>query len=162
MTLSKLLSLLLSGIGVVATCFLVACSPIRVQEGSQVTLSYTAKDPETLKVLHHGEKTDLVLDFTGSALFQLLQGAQKGESKSEILQDPFLEHQPEVLTKQSALVLQEMGIPFAVGERVSLGDQEAVIVDFVNENGVELAVLDSNPRFTREPLLWEFTITEIK
>lgn len=136
--------------------------PKTVELDSKVTLSYQAKDPQTLVVLQSGEKTDLVLDFTGSALFQLLQGAQKGESKSEILQDPFLEHQPEMLTKQSALVLQEMGIPFAVGERVSLGDQEAVIVDLVNENGVELAVLDTNPYFTREPLLWEFTITEIE
>lgn len=136
--------------------------PKTVELDSKVTLSYQAKDPQTLVVLQSGEKTDFVLDFTGSALFQLLQGAQKGESKSEILQDPFLEHQPEVLTKQSALVLQEMGIPFAVGERISLGEQEAVIVDLVHENGVELAVLDSNPYFTREPLLWEFAITEIK
>lgn len=38
----------------------------------------------------------------------------------------------------------------------------AKIVDIVNENGIEQVVLDANPRFTREALLWEFTITEIE
>ena len=133
-----------------------------VKLDSKVTFSYKAMDPETFKVLHGGEKTDFILDFTGSELFQTLQGAQKAESRSEILKDPFLEHNPDAVSKQSAIVLQEMGIPLVRGERVPFGEEEAVIVDIVNENGVELVVLDSNDRFTREPLLWDFTITEIK
>lgn len=38
----------------------------------------------------------------------------------------------------------------------------ARIVDIVSENGIEQVVLDANPVEVISPLLWSFTITEIK
>jgi hypothetical protein len=35
------------------------------------------------------------LDYTGTALFELVEGLKKGESRSDVLIDPFKDHDPE-------------------------------------------------------------------
>lgn len=93
------------------SALLVACSPGVVKEGSQVSFSYTVKDPETQELLFSDQKTSMILDFSGTALFQLLNGAAVGETKTELLQDPLNLHNPELVYKQTAMVFEEMGVP---------------------------------------------------
>lgn len=142
--------------------FLTACSPSVVKEGSQVSFSYIAKDPETQELLFSDKRIDMPLDFSGTALFQLLNGAKVGETKTKLLQDPLNLHNPELIYQQTAMVFEEMGVPAEIWGEIRIWDKMAKIVDIVNENGIEQVVLDANPLETTIPLLWEFTITEIK
>lgn len=98
----------------------VACSPSAVQEGSQVSFSYLVKDPQTQIVLMTGQKSDMLLDYTGTALFQLLNGAKIGETKTELLQDPLNQHNPELVYKQTTMVFEEMGVPADIGSVLEL------------------------------------------
>lgn len=109
-----------------------------------------------------GQKSDMLLDYTGTALFQLLNGAKIGETKTELLQDPLNQHNPELVYKQTAMVFEEMGVPADIGSVLELWGNPAKVVDIVNENGIEQVVLDANPLEATSPLLWSFTITEIK
>lgn len=93
------------------SALLVACSPRVVKEGSQVSFSYTVKDPETQELLFSDQKTNMILDFSGTALFQLLNGGVVGETKTGLLQDPLNLHNPELVYKQTAMVFEEMGVP---------------------------------------------------
>lgn len=128
---------------------------------AKVSLSYIVSIPESEEVIASGEQKDVLLHFTGSALFELLSGAKKGEIRSGILQDPLLQHEANKEKKQPTIVLQEIGIPLTVGESIHLDKEEYIITNIISENGVEQAVLDSNPRETIFPMHWEITIKEI-
>ncbi len=158
----KKINTLLALFAVSLSAFLTACSPSVVKEGSQVSFSYTAKDPETQEVLFSDQKTDMPLDFSGTVLFQLLNGAKVGETKTELLQDPLNLHNPELMYKQTAMVFEEMGVPAEIWGEIRVWEKMARIVDIVSENGIEQVVLDANPVEVISPLLWSFTITEIK
>lgn len=114
----KKINTLLALFAISLSVFLTACSPSVVKEGSQVSFSYTAKNPETQEVLFSDQKTDMNLDFSGTALFQLLNGAKVGETKTELLQDPLNLHNSELMYKQTAMVFEEMGISAEVGAEV--------------------------------------------
>ena len=55
-------------------------SPHSVQPNAKVSFSYV--DPETKETVASGTKKDMVLDFTGTALYQLLEGAKKDEVRT--------------------------------------------------------------------------------
>lgn len=48
-------------------------SPSVVEPNAKVALSYLATNPETMQVIASGTQKDLLLDFTGSELYQLLE-----------------------------------------------------------------------------------------
>lgn len=137
-------------------------APNAIEPNVKVSFSYLASDPETMEVLASGVQKDFLLDFTGSALYQLLEGAKKDETRTWILTDPFVQHDENLVQKQTTLVLNEMGIPLEVGKTVEVSGNPAILTQIVNEDGIEQAVLDSNPVETVLPLEWKFTITEIK
>ena len=57
-------------------------SPHSVQPNAKVSSSYVAVDPETKETVAAGTKKDMLLDFTGTALYQLLEGAKKDEVRT--------------------------------------------------------------------------------
>lgn len=136
-------------------------NPTIVEQWAKVSLSYLATDPETMEVVTSGEKKDLILDFTGSELFQLLSGAKKDEIRTWILIDPFTQHDENLVQKQTAVVMKEMGLPLKVGEVVEIAGKSERISQIVNEDGIEQVVLDANLPETILPLEWRFTISEI-
>ena len=137
-------------------------SPHSVQPNAKVSFSYVAVDPETKETVASGTKKDMLLDFTGTALYQLLEGAKKDEVRTWILTDPLTQHDDSLLQKQTSVVLAEMWLPSEVGTRVTMGDASFLTTAVVTEDGVEQVVLDGNPVETIVPLNWSFTITEIK
>lgn len=76
--------------------------------------------------------------------------------------DPFVQHDENLVQKQTTLVLNEMGIPLEIGKTVEVSGNPAILTQIVNEDGIEQAVLDNNPVETVLSLEWKFTITEIK
>lgn len=136
--------------------------PDTVEPNAKVSFSYLASNPETMEVIASGTQKDLLLDFTGSALYQLLEGAKKDEIRTWILTDPFSQHDEDLVQKQTTLVLNEMGVPLEIGETIEVAGKPAILSQIVSEDGVEQAVLDSNPVETVMPLEWKVTIMEIK
>ncbi len=142
--------------------YLTACGNSAVKEWSKVSFTYEVEDPMTQQIIATWEKKDVLLDYTGTALFELVEGLKKGESRSDVLIDPFKDHDPEGVYKQTALVLKEMWIPVQVGSKVPLSDTEAVVTDVLSEAGIEQVVLDTNPIETINPFVWNITVTSVK
>jgi hypothetical protein len=142
--------------------YLTACGNSAVKEWSKVSFTYEVEDPMTQQIIATWEKTDIVLDYTWTALFELVEGLKKGESRSDVLIDPFRDHDPEWVYKQTALVLKEMWIPVQVGSKVPLTDSEAIVTDVLSEAGIEQVVLDTNPIETINPFVWTITVTSVK
>ena len=142
--------------------YLTACGNSAVKEWSKVSFTYEVEDPMTQQIIATWEKKDVLFDYTGTALFELVEGLKKGESRSDVLIDPFKDHDPEGVYKQTALVLKEMWIPVQVGSKVPLSDTEAVVTDVLSEAGIEQVVLDTNPIETINPFVWNITVTSVK
>ena len=142
--------------------YLTACGNSAVKEWSKVSFTYEVEDPMTQQIIATWEKTDIVLDYTWTALFELVEGLKKGESRSDVLIDPFRDYDPEWVYKQTALVLKEMWIPVQVGSKVPLTDSEAIVTDVLSEAGIEQVVLDTNPIETINPFVWTITVTSVK
>lgn len=142
--------------------YLTACGNSAVKEWSKVSFTYEVEDPMTQQIIATWEKKDVLLDYTGTALFELVEGLKKGESRSDVLIDPFKDHDPEGVYKQTALVLKEMWIPVQVGSKVPLSDTEAVVTDVLSEAWIEQVVLDTNPIETINPFVWNITVTSVK
>ena len=147
---------------VISMIYLTACGNSAVKEWSKVSFTYEVEDPMTQQIIATWEKKDVLLDYTGTALFELVEGLKKGESRSDVLIDPFKDHDPEGVYKQTALVLKEMWIPVQVGSKVPLSDTEAVVTDVLSEAGIEQVVLDTNPIETINPFVWNITVTSVK
>ena len=147
---------------VISLIYLTACGNSAVKEWSKVSFTYEVEDPMTQQIIATWEKKDVLLDYTGTALFELVEGLKKGESRSDVLIDPFKDHDPEGVYKQTALVLKEMWIPVQVGSKVPLSDTEAVVTDVLSEAGIEQVVLDTNPIETINPFVWNITVTSVK
>ena len=81
-----------------------ACTNSVVKEWSKVSFTYEVEDPMTQQIIRTWEKLDIEMDYTGTVLFQLVEGLKKWESKSDVLIDPFNDHDPEGVYKQTALV----------------------------------------------------------
>lgn len=75
--------------------------------------------------------------------------------------DPFTQHDENLVQKQTAVVMNEMGLPLKVGEVVEIAGKSERISQIVNEDGIEQVVLDANLTETILPLEWRFTISEI-
>ena len=75
--------------------YLTACGNSAVKEWSKVSFTYEVEDPMTQQIIATWEKKDVLLDYTGTALFELVEGLKKGESRSDVLIDPFKDHDPE-------------------------------------------------------------------
>ena len=147
---------------VISMVYLTACSNWVVKEWSKVSFTYEVEDPMTSQIIATWEKTDVLLDYTWTALFQLVEGLKKWEYRSDVLIDPFNDHDPEGVYKQTALVLKEMGIPVQIGSVVPLSDSEAVVTEVLSEAGIEQVVLDTNPIETINPFVWTITVTAVK
>ena len=139
-----------------------ACTNSAVKEWSKVSFTYEVEDPMTQQIIRTWEKLDIEMDYTGTVLFQLVEGLKKWESKSDVLIDPFNDHDPEGVYKQTALVLKEMGIPVQIGSIVPLSDSESIVTDVLREDGIEQVILDNNPIETINPFLWTITVTSVK
>ena len=147
---------------VISMVYLTACSNSAIKEWSKVSFTYEVEDPMTQQIIASWEKSDFVFDYTGTALFELVEGLKKWETRSDVLVDPFNDHDSELVYKQTALVLREMGIPVQIGSKVPLSDTEAVVTDVLSEAGIEQVVLDTNPIETINPFVWNITVTSVK
>ena len=142
--------------------YFAACTNSVVKEWSKVSFTYEVEDPMTQQIIRTWEKLDIVLDYTWTALFQLVEGLKKWESRQDVLIDPFNDHNPEGVYKQTALVLKEMWIPVQIGSVVPLSEKEAIVTEVISENGIEQVILDNNPIETINPFLWTITVTSVK
>jgi len=147
---------------VVYMACLAACGNSEVKEWAKVSFTYEVEDPMTQEIIATWEKADIVLDYTGTALFELVEWLKKWESRSDVLIDPFNDHDPELVYKQTQLVLNEMGIPAQIGAKVPLSDKEAVVTEVYSEWGIDQVVLDANPIETIDPFVRTLTVTSVK
>ena len=146
----------------ISMVYLTACSNWVVKEWSKVSFTYEVEDPMTSQIIASWEKTDILMDYTGTALFQLVEGLKKWEYRADVLIDPFNDHDPELVYKQTALVLKEMWIPVQIGSVVPLSEKEAIVTEVLSEAGVDQVVLDTNPIETINPFVWTITVTSVK
>jgi hypothetical protein len=137
------------------------CKSSVVEEGSQVRLSYEISDPETWEFISAWEKT-VTLDYSWTALFQLLEGAKVWEERAWELIDPFNEHNPSLEYQLTTLVLNEMWIPAEIWQEVKIWDENSIITDIVSKDWVEQAILDQNPQETYKSFLWTFEVDSIR
>lgn len=142
--------------------YLTACSNSAIKEWSKVSFTYEVEDPMTQQIIASWEKSDFVFDYTGTALFELVEGLKKWETRSDVLADPFNDHDSELVYKQTALVLREMGIPVQIGSKVPLSETDAVVTEVLSEGGVEQVELDANPIETIDPFVRTITVTSVK
>lgn len=147
---------------VISMVYLTACSNSAIKEWSKVSFTYEVEDPMTQQIIASWEKSDFVFDYTGTALFELVEGLKKWETRSDVLVDPFNDHDSELVYKQTALVLREMGIPVQIGSKVPLSETDAVVTEVLSEGGVEQVELDANPIETIDPFVRTITVTSVK
>ena len=148
-------------VSIFSLLFLAACSKSEVKEWVKVDLSYEVFDSNTQELIISWEKEGVELNYSWSALYQTLDGAKVGESRTEVLLDPFNEHDPDLSFKQTALVLSEMWVPVEKWSEVNLSDKTAVVTNVISEDGIEQVELDANPKYTINPYIWTFTVNSI-
>jgi len=148
-------------VSIFSLLFLAACSKSEVKEWVKVDLSYEVFDSNTQELIVSWEKEGVELNYSWSSLYQALDGAKVGESRTEVLLDPFNEHDPDLSFKQTALVLSEMWVPVEKWSEVKLSDKTAVVTNVISEDGIEQVELDANPKYTINPYIWTFTVNAI-
>ena len=148
-------------LAVFSMVFLAACWKNTVEQWAVVNFSYEVVDPMTQELISQWEK-EITFDYTWSEVYKLMEGAVKWDTRTDVLTDPFNEHNPDLTYRQTALVLNEMWIPVVVGSKVQLTDSEAVVTNVLSVDGIEQVELDANPVWTISPAVWTLTVTSIK